>query len=68
VVATGGGGKGQFTGKGAPFQGRMRRWPRPAETVGGAAGRNGGKAVGRQGGGRGPNAISMTSPLLGPCG
>jgi hypothetical protein len=35
----GGGGKGQVTGRGTPFKGRTRRWPRAAETVGGNGGR-----------------------------
>jgi hypothetical protein len=37
VAATGrGGGKGYSMG-GAPFKGRMRRWPRAVEMVGGTA-------------------------------
>jgi hypothetical protein len=30
--------KGQLMGRAAPFKGRMKRWPRAAETVGGTAG------------------------------
>jgi hypothetical protein len=41
VAATGGGGKGQLTGRGAPFKGRTRRWPRAAEMVAGTAGGRG---------------------------
>jgi hypothetical protein len=41
VAATGGGGKGQLTGRGAPFKGRTRRWLRAAEMVAGTAGGSG---------------------------
>jgi hypothetical protein len=68
VVATGGGGKGQLTGRGAPFKGRTRRWPRAAETVGGTTGGRDGEAMGRQGGGCSLNAVSVTAPLFRPCG
>jgi hypothetical protein len=68
VAATSGGGKGQLTGRGAAFKGRMRQWPRVAETMGRTAGGSGGEAVGGQGGGHGPNAAATAAPLFGPCG
>jgi hypothetical protein len=54
-------------GRGTPFKGHSRRWPRAVETVGGKADGSGSEAVGGQGGGRGPNAISTAVPLFGPC-
>jgi hypothetical protein len=47
---------------------RTRRWPRAAETVGRNGGRNGGEAIGGQGGSHGLNAVSTAVPLFGPCG
>jgi hypothetical protein len=47
VVATGGGGKGQLKGRGAPFKGRTRRWSRAAEMVGGTVGGSSQRSHGR---------------------
>jgi hypothetical protein len=44
-----------------------RRWLRKTETVGENGGRNGGEAMGKQVGGRGPNAVGTTASLFGPC-
>jgi hypothetical protein len=68
VATTGRGGKGQLTGRGAPFKGCTRRWPRAAEMVGGTAGGNSGGAMSRQGGGRSPNTVGTAAPLFEPCG
>jgi hypothetical protein len=67
VTATGGGGKGQLTGRGAPFKGRTRRWLRVAETVGGSGRRSRGRTRRRPRSehGRHGGAIVQTVWLMG---